>query len=252
MCGQEVVLRKRRKWRDPDGNDEERSATAKADASPAAEQAASPRRASPDPARDHDQNDDTQEQRIEVQRRMPAGVPSPHQRYRTSRVAVATRYKWETPMRASLTRLRTRAYQFSLRTGKPPDDVLGEFAARRMPGIAVAERGPNYLVLRPQQRRQVRRRRRSPPRPGDRARGPHPDRRHAGARHPPAAGAAAGRAACCSTTVPISRSRRRRRLGGTRVTVHGQASSELAAALDAYLGSLPRLTLENIGSGPPG
>jgi len=40
--------------------------------------------------------------------------------------------------------------------------------------------------------------------------------------------------------------------GGTRVTVHGQASSELAAALDAYLGSLPRLTLENLGSGPQG
>ena len=29
-------------------------------------------------------------------------------------------------------------------------------------------------------------------------------------------------------------------VGGTRVTVHGQASAELAAALDAYLGSLPR------------
>ena len=28
--------------------------------------------------------------------------------------------------------------------------------------------------------------------------------------------------------------------GGSRVTVHGLASSELAAALDAYLGSLPR------------
>ena len=28
--------------------------------------------------------------------------------------------------------------------------------------------------------------------------------------------------------------------GGTRVTVHGLASPELAAALDAYLGSLPR------------
>ena len=56
-------------------------------------------------------------------------------------------------MRPTITRLRTRAYQFSLRTGKPPDDVLGEFAQRPMPGIAVAERGPNYLVLRPQQRR---------------------------------------------------------------------------------------------------
>jgi hypothetical protein len=41
-------------------------------------------------------------------------------------------------------------------------------------------------------------------------------------------------------------------LGGTRVTVHGQASSELAAALDAYLGSLPRLSLENLGGGPQG
>ena len=56
-------------------------------------------------------------------------------------------------MRPMITRLRTRAYQFSLRTGKAPDEVLGEFAQRPMPGIAVAERGPNYLVLRPQQRR---------------------------------------------------------------------------------------------------
>jgi hypothetical protein len=155
-------------------------------------------------------------------------------------------------MRRTVTRLRTRAYQFSLRTGKPPDDVLGEFAARRMPGIAVAERGPNYLVLRPQQRRRY---------GGDVA---------------VLLGLAIVLAVLILTaltpvlvillprallpSVPLLLDNRpdlaisavADDLGGTRVTVHGQASSELAAALDAYLGSLPRLTLENIGSGPQG
>jgi hypothetical protein len=155
-------------------------------------------------------------------------------------------------MRTSLTRLRTRAYQFSLRTGKPPSDVLGEFAARRMPGIAVAERGPNHLVLRPQQRRRY---------GGDVA---------------VLLGLAIVLAVLILTAVtpvfvallplalvpavPLLLDNRpdlaisavADDLGGTRVTVHGQASSELAAALDAYLGSLPRLTLENIGSGPQG
>jgi len=34
-------------------------------------------------------------------------------------------------MRPVITRLRTRAYQFSLRTGKAPEEVLGDFAQRR-------------------------------------------------------------------------------------------------------------------------
>src|SRR4029077_13318684 len=151
-----------------------------------------------------------------------------------------------------ITRLRTRAYQFSLRAGKPPDDVLGEFAQRPMPGIAVAERGPNYLVLRPQQRRRY---------GGDVA---------------VLLGLAIVLAVLILTAVTpvlivllplalvpgvpllvdnrpdLAISAVADDLGGTRVTVHGQASSELAAALDAYLGSLPRLTLENIGSGPQG
>jgi hypothetical protein len=155
-------------------------------------------------------------------------------------------------MRPTLSRLRTRAYQFSLRTGKPPGDVLGEFAARRMPGIAVAERGPNYLVLRPQQRRRY---------GGDVA---------------VLLGLVIVLAVLILTAVtpvlivllplallpavPLLLDNRpdlaisavADDLGGTRVTVHGQASSELAAALDAYLGSLPRLTLENIGGGPQG
>ena len=155
-------------------------------------------------------------------------------------------------MRPTLSRLRTRAYQFSLRTAKPPDDVLGEFAARRMPGIAVAERGPNYLVLRPQQRRRY---------GGDVA---------------VLLGLAIVLAVLILTAVtpvlivllplallpavPLLLDNRpdlaisavADDLGGTRVTVHGQASSELAAVLDAYLGSLPRLTLENLGGGPQG
>jgi hypothetical protein len=39
-------------------------------------------------------------------------------------------------------------------------------------------------------------------------------------------------------------------VGGTRVTVHGQASPELAAALDAYLGSLPRYVTPTASEAP--
>ena len=105
-----------------------------------------------------------------------------------------------------------------------------------MPGIAVAERGPNYLVLRPQQRRRY---------GGDVA---------------VLLGLAIVLAVLILTAVtpvlivllplallpgvPLLLDNRpdlaisavADDLGGTRVTVHGQASSELAAALDAYLG----------------
>ena len=155
-------------------------------------------------------------------------------------------------MRPTLTRLRTRPYQFSLRTGKSPDDVLGDFASRRMPGIAVAERGPNYLVLRPQQRR-----------------------RYGGDVAVLLALAIVLAVLILTAVTPVlivllplavipavpllldnrpdlAISAVADDEGGTRVTVHGQASSELAAALDAYLGSLPRLSLENLGAGPQG
>ena len=148
-------------------------------------------------------------------------------------------------MRPMITRLRTRAYQFSLRTGKPPDDVLGEFAQRKMPGIAVAERGPNYLVLRPQQRRRY---------GGDVA---------------VLLGLAIVLAVLILTAVTplvlfalpaallpalplIIDHRPDLALSAiedgdeTRVTAHGQASSDLAEYLDRYLESLPP-----VGAAPP-
>lgn len=138
-------------------------------------------------------------------------------------------------------RARTHTYQFSGRTTQPPDEVLDGFAARRLPGIVVDERGPNYLVLRPQ--RHVRY-------GGDVA---------------VVAGILIVFAVLILTAVtpvfiallplavvpaipPLLDHRpdiamsavEEEERGGTRVTVHGQASPELAAALDAYLGSLPR------------
>ena len=144
-------------------------------------------------------------------------------------------------------RARTHTYQFSGRTTLSTDEVLDGFAARRLPGIVVDERGPNYLVLRPQ--RHVRY-------GGDIA---------------VVAGILIVFAVLILTAVtpvfiallplavvpaipPLLDHRpdiamsavEEEERGGTRVTVHGQASSELAAALDAYLGSLPRyVALEN-------
>ena len=138
-------------------------------------------------------------------------------------------------------RPRTHTYQFSLRTSKPPDDVLREFGGRRLPGISVDERGQNYLILRPQRKR-----------------------RYGGdvavilaviivvavliltsvtpvfvallpvALVPVIPVILDHRPDIAISAVPDEEH------GGTRVTVHGQASPELAAALDAYLGSLPR------------
>ena len=138
-------------------------------------------------------------------------------------------------------RARTHTYQFSGRTTLTPDEVLDGFAARRLPGIAVDERGQNYLVLRPH--RHVRY-------GGDVA---------------VVAGILIAFAVLILTAVtpvfiallplavvpaipPLLDHRpdiamsavEEEERGGTRVTVHGQASPELAAALDAYLGSLPR------------
>ena len=145
---------------------------------------------------------------------------------------------------------RTHAYQFSLRTTHTHDSVLDGLAARRLPGIVVDERGQNYLVLRPE--RHVRY-------GGDVA---------------VVAGILIVFAALILTAVtpvfiallplavvpaipPLLDHHRPDialsaveddETGGTRVTVHGQASPELAAVLDAYLGSLPRFVP---AEGPP-
>lgn len=130
-------------------------------------------------------------------------------------------------------------YQFSLRTSRAPSDVLDEVAGRPLPGIAVAERGTHYLVLRPIRR------------------------------HRYGSDIAVGAAIVIVLAVLIATALtpvlivllplavlpalpllfdHRPTLavsavvdddGGTRVTVHGEASSELAAAVDAFLGALP-------------
>ena len=136
---------------------------------------------------------------------------------------------------------RTHTYQFSLRTGKPPEDVLREFAGRRLPGIGVDEQGHNYLILRPQRRRRY---------GGDvavllsviivfavlilTAVTPVLAALLPIALLPALPVLLDNRPDIAISAVPDDE------VGGTRVTVHGQASPELAAALDAYLGSLPR------------
>lgn len=119
--------------------------------------------------------------------------------------------------------------------------MLQEFAERRLSGVVVAEHGDNYLILRPQKRHRY------------------------GAEAAVLIGIAIVLAVLILTAVTpvfaaalplallpaipflldqrpdlaISAVQDDER-GGTRVTVHGMASPELAAALDAYLGSLPR------------
>lgn len=136
---------------------------------------------------------------------------------------------------------KTHTYQFSLRTTKSPAAVLDDFAARRLPGIGVDDRGPNYLILRPPQRAKY---------GGDVA---------------VILGVLIVFAVLILTAVtpvfvallplallpaipPLLDHRpdiamsavEDEEVGGTLVTVHGQAFPELAAALDAYVGSLPR------------
>lgn len=138
-------------------------------------------------------------------------------------------------------RTRTHTYQFSLRTTKRPEAVLDEFAARRLPGIGVDERGANYLILRP------------------------PRRAKYGGDVAVIFGVLIVFAVLILTAVtpvfiallplavvpaipPLLDHRPAiamsavvdEAVGGTLVTVHGQAFPELAAALDAYVGSLPR------------
>jgi hypothetical protein len=138
-------------------------------------------------------------------------------------------------------RNRTQSYQFSLLTNRPPEDALREFAERRLPGIGIAETGPNYLILRPERRHRY---------GGDvavllgvlivlgvlilAAVSPVFIAFLPLALVPAAPVLLDHRPDLAISAVPDEE------VGGTRVTVHGQASPELAAALDAYLGSLPR------------
>lgn len=120
--------------------------------------------------------------------------------------------------------------------------MLAELADRPLPGIGVAERGAHYLVLRPISKRRY------------------------GAEL--AVGLGVGIVlvvliltaitpvfiallpVALAPAVPILLDHRPDLAvsaviddsGFTRVTIHGEASAELAAALDAYLGSLPRAT----------
>ncbi len=130
-------------------------------------------------------------------------------------------------------------YQFSLRTTRTPGDVLDDVAARALPGIAVAERGAHYLVLRPRRRYRY------------------------GSDIAVGAAIVIVLAVLIATAVtplfivllplavvpaiPILLDHRPDLAVSavldddlsTRVTVHGQASPQLAAAVDAFLGALP-------------
>jgi hypothetical protein len=133
----------------------------------------------------------------------------------------------------------TSPYQFSLRTSRVPGEVLDEVAARPLPGIAVCERGTHYLVLRPRRRYRY------------------------------GSDIAVGAAIvillavlivtaltpvlivllplAALPAVPLLLDHRPDLAvsavidddGSTRVTVHGEASQQLAAAVDAFLGALP-------------
>jgi hypothetical protein len=141
--------------------------------------------------------------------------------------------------------MSTHPYQFSIRTTRPAGDVLEEVAARPLPGIAVSERGEHYLVLCPRRRYRY----------GSDI----------------AVGIAVAIillvlvAAALSPVfvvllplaalpaVPLLLDHRPDLAvsaisdddGATRVTVHGEASEELAAAVDAYLGALPEAVLRH-------
>jgi hypothetical protein len=136
--------------------------------------------------------------------------------------------------------MSTTPYQFSLRTSRSPADVLDEIATRPLPGIAVAERGAQYLVLRPRRRYRY---------GSDIA---------VGAAVVIVLGVLIATAwsplfvvllpLAVLPAVPLLLEHGRPDLavsavtdddGATRVTVHGEAAEELAAAMDAFLGALP-------------
>ena len=135
-------------------------------------------------------------------------------------------------------RTSTVPYQIAVRTSRPAQDVLQEVAARRVPGMAVAERGPHYLVLR--QARRIR----------------------YGADIAAGLGIAivlvllaltaatplvlVGLPVALLPALPLLLDYRPdlavsaiEEEGTTRVTAHGQASADLAEYLDEYLQSLP-------------
>jgi hypothetical protein len=137
-------------------------------------------------------------------------------------------------------RRRTQPYQHSLVTSSRPVEVLDRLAQRPLPGISVAERGDSYLVLSPVSRRRY------------------------GADI--AVGAGIGIVLivlilsavtpvfvallplALGPAIPVLLDHRPEIAvsgmvegeGVTRVTAHGEATPELAAALDAFLGALPR------------
>jgi hypothetical protein len=134
----------------------------------------------------------------------------------------------------------TSPYQFSLRTTRLPADVLADAAARPLPGIAVSERGAHYLVLRPRRRYRY------------------------GSDIAVGAAIVIVLAVLIATAIspvfivllplavlpgiPLLLDHRPDLAvsavvdddGSTRVTVHGEASEELAAAVDAFVGALPQ------------
>jgi hypothetical protein len=134
----------------------------------------------------------------------------------------------------------TSPYQFSLRTSRLPAEVLDDVAARPLPGIAVLERGTHYLVLRPRRRYRY------------------------GSDIAVGAAVVIVLAVLIATAmspflivllplavlpgIPLLLDHRPDLAvsavvdddGSTRVTVHGEASPDLAAAVDAFLGALPR------------
>lgn len=134
----------------------------------------------------------------------------------------------------------TSPYQFSVRTTRLPAEVLDDVAARPLPGIAVSERGMHYLVLRPRRRYRY------------------------GSDIAVGAAIVIVLAVLITTAIspvfivllplavlpaiPLLLDHRPDLAvsavvdddGGTRVTVHGEASSDLAAAVDAFIGGLPQ------------
>lgn len=143
---------------------------------------------------------------------------------------------------AAMRRPPVAAYQFSLRTSRTPDQVLDDLDQRRLPGIGVAERGTQYMVLRPERRYRY---------GGDIAAGLSVALVLLGLILTAVSPVIliVFLVAALVPPVPLLFDRHRPDLavsavvdddGATRVTVHGQATSELAAALDAYLGALPQ------------
>ena len=152
-----------------------------------------------------------------------------------------TRYKCRVQHGPAADDQHTHSYQFSLLTSRQPEQVLHEFASKRLPGIEVAERGASYLILRPVSRRRY---------------GPELALIAAAvivlvvlmltaitpwlvALLPLAVVPAIPmlldhRPDLAVSAVPEDEP------GSTRVTVHGMAAPQLSAALDAYLGGLPR------------